>query len=101
MKEALVSVSWLRSASTDVESQNFIVSVNSATVLDESLDSSVDNYQFWVAEKSLVAVSLTVFDGTNLSVPATLSFQVPDLTEPLAATDLTFQILETRDVVQE
>lgn len=101
MKEALVRLTWSPSVSSDVTSQHLVVTGNTLQLVDTALDPVVDNYELWVDEKTLLAVTLTASDGVNVSEPATLSFQIEDLTEPAAPLGLFATIEEIREKAAE
>ena len=95
MKKALVRLFWELSTSEDVVEQ--CLKVDSALMGEDhvDLDNFVTEYQTTVAEDDDVFVTMVVKDEAgNESAPATLTFNVGDLTAPLAPTGLGFEVLE-------
>lgn len=95
-KRARVTLSWIPSVSLDVVGVNVHVVMDGEDVFDTNLTPDVSEVVVghFDAGASLTAV-VTVTDGTY-SVPASTSFQVPDLEEPLPVTELgwNYEVIE-------
>lgn len=102
MKLALVKVSWTPSVSQDVRVQRFTVTdLDGELLLTKDLEPQVVSEFLELPEKTRVVVSLVVNDGVFDSVPATLEVVVDDLTAPQPVTNLTYEIVEIRDVEEK
>lgn len=99
MKEALVRLSWTKSASNDVVDQLVNLTINSVKEDEVSLDPTVESYEFWAPEKSDVVASIIVSDGANYSEPVSITFKIGDLTAPLPVTGLVYEIVDVREAV--
>lgn len=100
MKVAKVEASWVKSVSPDVVSQIFVVMNESSGVpiVDLSLSAEADSAVFEVPEKTSVTISVSAFDGTFTSDPASLTFSVEDLTKPLPPAGLSAAVVEVMEV---
>lgn len=102
MKLALIKVSWTPSVSQDVRVQKFVVSdLDGELLLSKDLEPQVASEFIELPEKTRVLVSLVVNDGVYDSVPATVEVVVDDLTAPQPVTNLTYEIVEVKDVEEE
>lgn len=99
MKKAKVELFWQPSESVDVVSQSLDIKVNGLDFYtDNELSPTVDLYELLLSENDTVDVVLKAFDGTFYSESALLNFTVPDLTSPVAPTNLNWRIVEILDV---
>lgn len=92
-KLARIRLNWVPSISTDVESQTLGIHIN-GDFLEYNLPPGADSFEFVAAEKAEVTVDVTASDGAYVSPPATVTFNVGDLSEPAAPTGLQFTIVE-------
>ena len=100
MKIAKVEASWSPSVSPDVISQNFVVMNESSgvAIADLTLSPEADSAMFEVPEKTSVTITVSAFDGTFTSDPASLTFEVEDLTKPLPPSALFATVVEVVNV---
>ena len=99
MKVARVEATWMPSVSADVVSQNVVV-VNETVgsgIFEQTVSAGADSVMFEVPEKNSVTITVTAFDGTYTSDPASLTFTVEDLTRPLAPSALGWTVVEVID----
>lgn len=101
MKVARLEATWLPSVSADVISQNVAVvnETSGSGVMDLTVSAEADSVTFEVPEKNSVTITVTAFDGTYTSDPASLTFSVEDLTKPLPPSAITATIVEVVDTV--
>lgn len=99
MKIAKVEASWIPSVSPDVVSQMFVVMNESSGVpiADLTLSPEADSAMFEVPEKTSVTITVSAFDGTFTSDPASFTFVVEDLAKPLPPAALFATIVEVVD----
>ena len=93
-KVAVVKLTWVKSVDTDVVKQVLTV----GTQVTELAPDVQEFGPFDVVENTSVSVSLVANDGVRDSVPATLDIVVGKLTPPAAPTNLTFVVVEEKDV---
>lgn len=88
-----VQVSWVKSVSTDIVSQELVFSVdNTGGTL--ALDADVENHLFEnVEEGNLITVSLRAFNGSKFSLPLSGEFTIPVVPVPEAPSNLKFEIV--------
>ena len=98
MKAARILLSWDLSVSPDVVEQLLDIKVDGEIIAQESLPSTLQDFEFIAPEFARVEVNLTASDGTNLSDVSTLSFIVPDLEKPSAITNLGWTIVEVINI---
>ena len=99
MKIAKVEASWAPSVSPDVISQHFTVTTQEGSgvpMMDVTLSPSADSAMFEVPERTSVTIEVKAWDGTFFSDAASLTFEVEDLSKPLAPTALFATIVEVR-----
>ena len=100
MADATVRFTWTKSASTDVVKQNFSVSCQPADGSPAheqafELGPTVELLEVTVHENETCTATLTAEDAAgNVSAPATVTFNVGDLTQPLPPTNLAFEIVD-------
>lgn len=101
MKVARIEASWVPSVSADVVSQMLVVMNESdgVPIVDITLSAEADSAVFEVPEKTSVTITVSAFDGTYTSDPASLTFSVEDLTKPLPPSALSATIVEVIDNV--
>jgi len=100
MKVAKVEASWVKSVSPDVVSQQFMVMQEGSgmPLVEKTLSAEANSTVFEVPEKTSVTISVSAFDGTFTSDPASLTFSVEDLTKPLPPAGLSAVIIEVMDL---
>ena len=100
MKVAKVEASWVKSVSPDVVSQQFMVMQEGSgmPLVEKTLSAEANSTVFEVPEKTSVTISVSAFDGTFTSDPASLTFSVEDLTKPLPPAGLSAAIIEVMDL---
>jgi hypothetical protein len=92
--QARVRLYWETSASPDVDKQILTFDLNGGLPTKVELGPTVTEYLVVVPEKADVNVELVANDGYHNSSPATLTFNVGDLLEPLPPTGLGWEIVE-------
>ena len=87
-----VQLSWTKSVSLDVVSQELTYTINGAAG-QVSLAANLEKYVFIANEGDAIDVSLKAFNGKKLSDPAMGSFEVPVIKGPSSPTNLVFEVL--------
>lgn len=90
MKNAKVTLSWVKSVSSDVVSQSVVVNANGVEVFAANLPADVESVEVGVfAENTVLTATHTVADGAGKTgVAEAPSFTVPDLENPQPVTGL-------------
>jgi hypothetical protein len=90
MKNAKVTLSWVRSVSADVVNQSVVVFANGVEVFTTNLPSDVESVEVGTfAEDTILTATVTVADENgNVGVADAPSFTVPDLENPQPVTGL-------------
>lgn len=90
-----VQVTWDKSVSTDVVSQELVYNVNDGEAVVNVLDASAGDYIFGnVNEADKLSVILRAFNGKKYSLPLMGEYVVPVVPVPDAPTNLVFTTLE-------
>lgn len=99
MKVARVEATWVPSVSADVVSQTVVVMNETlgSGIFEQTVSAEADSVIFEVPEKNSVTITVTAFDGTYTSDPASLTFVVEDLTKPLPPSAVVATIVEVID----
>jgi hypothetical protein len=89
MKNAKVTLSWVKSVSSDVVNQSVVVMANGVEVFNTNLPSDVESVEVGIfAEDTVLTATHTVADEKgNTGVAEAPSFTVPDLESPMAVTN--------------
>lgn len=101
MKNAKVTLSWVKSVSSDVVNQVVVVAVNGVDIFLANLAPDVQSVEIGTfAQGSVLTGTHTVADGSGNTAVANLpSFTVPDLESPVPATGFSWSyvVVETND----
>lgn len=97
MKIGVVKLSWIKSVSPDVVSQELLIKQGEEEPVVVELAASIVEYKTNVPEDTVVHVELLAYDGTFRSDVTTLDFEVGDLVKPEAPAALLYEIIDVID----
>tara|TARA_Y100000385_G_C12695400_1_gene468188 strand:- start:67 stop:516 length:450 start_codon:yes stop_codon:yes gene_type:complete len=99
MKVARVEATWTPSVSADVVSQTVVVMNETigSGIFEQTVSAEADSVMFEIPEKNSVTITVSAFDGTYTSDPASYTFMVEDLTKPLPPASVFATIVEVID----
>jgi len=87
-------ITWTKSVSLDVVSQNLVILLNDAPGIDEMLTPEVESRELEVEEGTNVKVSHKCFNGKKWSREVTAEATAPVIAEPEPASNLAISFTE-------